>query len=88
VAISPAGLEAVLDPLRQGLQSDGFDLRAGATGDERVQVILEAKEGACLDCLVPESFMIQMIEDGIRKQDGTVAQVELVKLGFEGLAEH
>jgi len=82
-------VEEALDVLRPGLSSDGFDLRIGSIGDDgAVQVVLEAKPDACLDCLVPEDLMLQIIEQAIRERDESLTGVELLKVGFEGLAEH
>ena len=81
-------VESALDILRPGLNSDGFELRAGASEDGVVQVILEAKPEACLDCLVPEKMMMMIITDEIRKHDPSLERVELLKVGFESLADH
>ena len=82
-------VESALQILRPGLEADKFDLRLGAispSGD--IQVILEAKEGACLDCLVPADLMIQMIDTVIREKDDSLGQVTLVKVGFDELTGH
>jgi hypothetical protein len=80
--VAQSAIDSALDFLRPGLASDGFDLRAGEVTDTTVQVILEAKPDACLDCLVPDELMIQMLEDAIRQHDASVARVELRKEGF------
>ncbi len=42
-----------------------------------MQVILEAKADACLECLVPDSLIVQMLEDAIRQHDPSLVRVEL-----------
>jgi Fe-S cluster biogenesis protein NfuA len=77
-------VESALATLRPSLATDGFDLRAGRLGaDGDVQVILEAKPGACLDCLVPDDLMAQVIDDAIRSQDPSLGRIELVRQGFD-----
>jgi hypothetical protein len=81
-------VESVLAVLRPGLEADGFDLRVGELHEGVVQVVLAAKPAACLDCLVPDDMMTQMIDDAIRREDPSLDRVELVKEGFEELSEH
>jgi hypothetical protein len=81
-------VESALEMLRPGLAADGFDLRAGVLEDNDVQVILAARPDACLDCLVPDDLMIQIIDDSIRRQDPSLGAVELVREGFEAITEH
>lgn len=77
-------VNAALDTLRPSLTPDGFDLRVGELGpDGSVQVILEAKPDACVECMVPEEIIVQIVEDAIRRQDSSVTRVELVKYGFD-----
>jgi Fe-S cluster biogenesis protein NfuA len=84
-----AAVEHALEALRPALAADGFDLRIGSMSDDgTVRVVLEAKPDACLDCLVPEEMMITILEDAIRDQDPTLTHVELVKLGFDTVADH
>jgi Fe-S cluster biogenesis protein NfuA len=78
-----AAVELALDTLRPGLAPDGFALRVGGwTGDATLQIVLEAKPGACLECLVPEGMLVQVIEDAIRRHDVAVQRVDLLKEGF------
>jgi Fe-S cluster biogenesis protein NfuA len=82
VAVNVQAVEAALDLLRPGLRSDGLDLRLGALDGDIVQVVLEARPGACLDCVVPEPMMIQILETAIREREASLEHVELVKRGF------
>jgi Fe-S cluster biogenesis protein NfuA len=81
-------VESALAVLRPGLAADGFDLRVGDVDGGVVKVVLEAKPAACLDCLVPDEMMTQMIADAIRREDPSLDRVDLVKEGFENLSDH
>jgi Fe-S cluster biogenesis protein NfuA len=84
--VSHAAVESALETLRPGLASDGFELRTGTITEDRVEVILAAKPGACLDCLVPDSLIVNMLTTAIRRNDPSVDTVELAREGFEGQA--
>ena len=87
--IDEAVVESALASLRPSLATDGFDLRVGKLGpDTAVQVILEAKPDACLDCLVPEDLMVQVIDDAIRQKDPSLGRVEILREGFGDVAAH
>jgi Fe-S cluster biogenesis protein NfuA len=87
--IDSSAVESALDELRPGLGSDGFDLRVGSIApDNAVEVILAALPDACLDCLVPDELMVNMLEDAIRRQDPAVSRVDLVKVGFDTVTPH
>lgn len=82
-------IDEALDSLRPGLEADGFSLRLGdARQQGTVRVILEAGPESCLDCLVPEDMMVSVLENAIREKGVSVDRVELVKLGFDKIAEH
>lgn len=75
-------LQDALAKLAPSLDADGFDLRLGdIAGDGTVQVLLEAKPNACLDCLVPQEMLLATIEKAI-SQEGESAKVVLVRIGF------
>jgi hypothetical protein len=83
VRVEAAAVERALETLRAGLEADGFDLRLGSLNPQGgVEIILEAKPEACLDCLVPEAMMIQILERAIRDQDATLEHVVLSRIGF------
>lgn len=84
--IQPHTVELALETLRPGLASDGFDLRVGSVVDNDVRVVLEAKPNACLDCLVPDEMIVSLVDDLIRKEDGSLGRVVLVKEGFDAIA--
>lgn len=76
-------VEAALDQIRPSLAADGFDLRlVGKTGNT-VELVLEAKPDACMDCLVPDEVLVQILEAAIRDEDPSLDRVVLTKSGFE-----
>jgi hypothetical protein len=83
-AAEDGAVRSALDALRPSLDADGFDLYLDSMRtDGTVVVILEARPDACLECLVPDDLLIQMIGASIRKQCPSLGQVELVKRGFD-----
>jgi Fe-S cluster biogenesis protein NfuA len=84
-----ATLESALDNVRPALDADGFDLRLDSVGDDGdVGVVLEARPDACLDCLVPDDMLVQILETAIRDKEPGLRQVTLTKSGFDAVAEH
>jgi Fe-S cluster biogenesis protein NfuA len=82
-------IEAALDDLRPGLDSDGFKLGLHRLDpDGRIVIALEATPEACYDCLVPDQLLSQMVEMAIREHVPDAGAVELVKIGFENATEH
>ena len=87
--VDQAVVEAAIDELRPFLQADGFDLgleELSVEGD--LVVCLEAKPEACLECLVPDDILMQIIDSGVRRHASGVGRISLVRRGFEGLSEH
>jgi len=61
-------MEEVLKDLRRCLEADKFQLKLDSVGaDGTVTVVIEALEGACLDCLLPDEMLTNMIEMEIRR---------------------
>jgi Fe-S cluster biogenesis protein NfuA len=82
-------VETALDNVRPALDADGFDLRLGSIGDDgQVGIVLEARPDACLDCLVPDEMLVQIIETAIRDKEPTLRQVTLTKSGFDAVSAH
>lgn len=82
-------ITTALGSIRSGLQVDGFDLYlAEASEDGNVVICLEAKPTACLDCLVPDDMLQQIVESAIRRAQPSVRAVTLVKAGFDGVESH
>lgn len=83
-----SAVETALDQIRPSLAADGFDLRLAGTTGGTVEVVLEAKPDACLDCLVPDEMLVQILETAIRDEEPGLDKVVLTKSGFESLADH
>jgi Fe-S cluster biogenesis protein NfuA len=82
-------IEAALDDIRPALQADGFELLLESIeSDGSVMVGLQAKPDACLDCLVPDEMLVQIIETSIKDRSPDLSRVVLTKHGFDGLTEH
>jgi Fe-S cluster biogenesis protein NfuA len=84
--VNEAAIEAALETLRPAMEADGFDLRLAETqSDGGVVVTLEAKPGACMECLVPDDILTMIITDAIQRSSAVgVGPVSLVKKGFDG----
>ncbi len=79
-----SAIEVAVGRLREGLAADGFDLRVGGVGhDGTVEVVLEAKPQACLDCLVSDEMLVSMLTDSMRRAGCDAERVTLVKKGFQ-----
>lgn len=84
-----SAVETALENVRPALAADGFDLRLDhIAADGAVGIVLEAKPDACLDCLVPDELLVQIIETAIRDEDPSLDHVVLTKSGFEAVADH
>ena len=67
-------IEAALQPIRNSLEVDGFDLRVDGINDGIVSVVVFAGPDACLECLIPEEHFKLRIEDKLK---GLVRAVRL-----------
>jgi Fe-S cluster biogenesis protein NfuA len=67
-------IEAALQPIRNSLEVDGFDLRVDGINDGIVSVVVFAGPDACLECLIPEEHFKLRIEDKLK---GLVKAVRL-----------
>jgi len=75
-----AVVDRALDPVREGLEADGFRLTVEegvAAGS--VRVVLSATPDACMDCLVPDEIMVAIIERAIHMDAGLASQVQFEK---------
>lgn len=87
--VSEAAVDAALSGVRSGLEADGFRLYAkSVSGDGDVVVCLEALADACLDCLVPDAILEQIVGQAIRSEIPAATGVTLVKEGFDGVVAH
>jgi len=81
--IAPEKLEQALDALRPGLDSDGFELTVENIGDDgSISVALTATPEACMDCLVPDEMMVDMIKGVMQDLEPSVQSVVLNKYGM------
>lgn len=55
-------IEEALQPIRDTLQADGFDLKVDGFKESVVSVVVLAGPEACMECLVPEDLMKVKIE--------------------------
>jgi Fe-S cluster biogenesis protein NfuA len=83
-----AVVESALAKVRPARDADGFDLNLRSVTDGAVEVVLAARPDACMDCLVPDEMLVQIIETAIRAEGDGLAGVTLTKEGFEAVAEH
>ena len=82
-------VDDALNGVRVGLEADGFRLVAQEVADDgNVVVRLEAGDATCLDCLVPDAMLEQILDQAIKSEVPGVTQTSLVKVGFEGLESH
>ena len=83
----PLMISEEFQSIREGMLADGFDLFVTELSAERAVVCLEAKDPDCLDCLVPDAILQQIVETAIREAEPSVTRVKIVKKGFEA-AQH
>lgn len=51
-----------LSPIESTMKADGYTLKVTESQGGDLEIRIEASEGACADCLVPESVMLPMIQ--------------------------
>lgn len=62
----------------------GSEQSNGPARDGTIRVTLRARVGACLDCLVSDDLLVELIRYAIAQACGDNAvAVQLVKVGFE-----
>jgi Fe-S cluster biogenesis protein NfuA len=87
--MSEAAVEDALEALRPALDADGFDLRLGSIkSNGEVEVILEARPTACLECLLADELIVTVLENAIHDRNSELGKVTLLKVGFEALDAH
>ena len=59
-------IEAALQPIRNSLQADGFDLKVEVVDDGVVSLVVLAGPEACLECLIPEEHFKLRVEDKLK----------------------
>jgi len=71
-----SAVEKTLEPIAQMLASDGYDLRVAVDGDV-IDIGIEATPDACVDCLVPQPTMEQIIRSQLAGGVPDAAAAEL-----------
>lgn len=56
-------VEKAIEPFAEALRSDGYEIAVTRADAELIELRIDALEGACEDCLVPEHVMAPMIAD-------------------------
>jgi hypothetical protein len=59
-------IERALEPIRNSLQADGFDLEIESFENGVVSLIVLAGPEACHDCLLPQEHMQLRLEDRLK----------------------
>ncbi len=54
-------VDRALDTFRQALRSDGYEIVVTSVSPDLIELRIDALDGACEDCLVPEHVMAPMI---------------------------
>ena len=65
---------ATLEPM---LEADGFTLSLEDVDADRATVRLAANEDACIDCLMPEDALRDVVLQTLREHDPSVNQITL-----------
>jgi hypothetical protein len=76
--LSASEVSALLGDLRDGLNSDGYDLRVSSSADKLELDIVVAREDACADCLVPKEIMAQIAAMAIQEKHSGVTADDIV----------
>ena len=72
-----AGIDAALKGFRDMMGADGYLLRWESSGPGRIVVTIDATEGACADCLVPQPVMEAIMASALAETSVTVERVVL-----------
>jgi Fe-S cluster biogenesis protein NfuA len=78
------GVNAAIENLRPSFEADNFDVTLDSlspSGD--VVIAIAAGPGACLDCLVPDPMLKQIVDVAVRRYAPAVTSVAVVKRGFD-----
>lgn len=60
-----AEVEKAIEPFAEALRTDGYEIGVTRVAADVVELRIDALEGACEDCLVPEHVMAPMIADSL-----------------------
>jgi Fe-S cluster biogenesis protein NfuA len=59
-------IEKALQPIRNSLQADGFDLKVESFDEGIVSVVVLTGPEACIECLIPQEHLKLRIEDRLK----------------------
>ena len=65
-------IEKALQPIRNSLQADGFDLKVESFDEGVVSVVVLTGPEACIECLIPQEHLKLRIEDRLKGLAGVV----------------
>jgi hypothetical protein len=54
-------VDKALETFRESFRADGYEIHVASVVGNRIELKIEAREGACEDCLVPEALMVPMV---------------------------
>lgn len=74
-ATSPVAV--ALAPFTEMMATDGYVLSWEPSGEDRVVVRIEATDGACADCLVPQKVMEAIVGQALEPTPFTLERVVL-----------
>jgi Fe-S cluster biogenesis protein NfuA len=68
---------ASIDPLRMGLNADGYDMEIMSI-DDKIRLRVIAMDDACEDCLVPQEVMARIIASTLQASESAVTPDDIV----------
>lgn len=77
MSTDPAVIDTALQGFRDMMQADGYRMGWQPSGADRIVVTIEATEGACADCLVPEPVMAAIMASALESTSVSVDHVVL-----------
>jgi hypothetical protein len=78
-------LELAIEELRPSFEADNFKVVLDSLSDDGEVVIgIEAMPEACVDCMIPDGLLLQVVEACVRRHAPGVKAVAIVKRGFPG----
>jgi Fe-S cluster biogenesis protein NfuA len=77
-------VRVALEELQVGLAEDGFRLRVASVREGEVEVIVEAGEDACWECLVGDDLLEEMVRGAVARVAPGVQRVVVRRDGRSG----
>jgi Fe-S cluster biogenesis protein NfuA len=77
------GVELAIEELRPSFEADSFTVtleRLSSDGD--AVICIGAEPEACLDCMIPDHLLQQVVEASVRRHAPDVRSVTVVKRGL------